>query len=54
MAELCRDRADAENGFNELKNRCGWSGFTIQDFEEEFVGLLRGCGIQYDERYVFG
>ena len=23
-------------------------------FEEEFVTLLRSCGIEYDERYVFG
>jgi REP element-mobilizing transposase RayT len=25
-----------------------------QDFEREFVTLLRSCGIDYDERYVFG
>ncbi len=25
-----------------------------RNFEEEFVALLRNCGIQYDERYVFG
>lgn len=25
-----------------------------RDFEEEFVALLRNCGIQYDERFVFG
>jgi REP element-mobilizing transposase RayT len=25
-----------------------------RNFEEEFVILLRSCGIQYDERYVFG
>ena len=25
-----------------------------RDFEEEFVALLRSCGIAYDERYVFG
>jgi putative transposase len=25
-----------------------------RNFEEEFVLLLRNCGIQYDERYVFG
>jgi putative transposase len=25
-----------------------------RDFEEEFVVLLRHCGIEYDERYVFG
>jgi REP element-mobilizing transposase RayT len=26
----------------------------ISDFEQEFVALLRNCGIVYDERYVFG
>ncbi|HEV2137075.1 MAG TPA: transposase [Terracidiphilus sp.] len=25
-----------------------------RNFEEEFVSLLRNCGIAYDERYVFG
>jgi len=25
-----------------------------RDFEQEFVTLLRNCGIEYDERYVFG
>jgi hypothetical protein len=25
-----------------------------RNFEEEFVVLLRSCGIEYDERYVFG
>ena len=24
------------------------------NFEQEFVALLRNCGIEYDERYVFG
>jgi len=27
---------------------------TKRSFEQEFVTLLRGCGIAYDERYVFG
>jgi putative transposase len=25
-----------------------------QNFEQEFITLLRRCGIQFDERYVFG
>jgi hypothetical protein len=33
MAQLYRDRADAENGFDELKNQWGWGGFTTQDLE---------------------
>jgi putative transposase len=25
-----------------------------RNFEQEFVALLRNCGIEFDERYVFG
>jgi putative transposase len=25
-----------------------------RDFEQEFITLLRNCGIEYDERFVFG
>ena len=28
IAQLYRDRADAENSFDELKNQWGWGGFT--------------------------
>ena len=31
LAQLYRDRADAENTFDELKNQGGWGGFTTQD-----------------------
>lgn len=31
MAQLYRDRCDCENGFDELKNQWGLSGFTTQD-----------------------
>lgn len=31
FGQLYRDRADAENGFDELKNQWGWGGFTTQD-----------------------
>jgi hypothetical protein len=31
VAQLYRDRADCENGFDELKNQCGLGGFTTQD-----------------------
>jgi len=30
---LYRDRADCENGFDELKNQWGWGGYTTQDME---------------------
>ncbi len=31
LGQLYRDRADAENTFDELKNRWGWGGFTTHD-----------------------
>jgi hypothetical protein len=31
IAPLYRDRGDAENNFDELKNQWGWGGFTTQD-----------------------
>jgi hypothetical protein len=33
MAQLYRDRADCENGFDELKNQWGWGGYTTGDLE---------------------
>jgi hypothetical protein len=33
LAQLYRDRADAENNFDELKNQWGWGGFTTQDLK---------------------
>ena len=33
VAQLYRDRADAENPFDELKNHWGWGGFTTQDIK---------------------
>lgn len=37
LAQHYRDRADAENNFDELKNQWGWTGFTTHD--------LRRCRI---------
>ena len=31
IGQLYRDRADCENGFDELKNQWGWGGYTTQD-----------------------
>jgi hypothetical protein len=31
VAQLYRDRGDAENNFDELKNQWGWAGFTTSD-----------------------
>lgn len=33
LGQLYRDRADCENGFDELKNQWGWGGYTTQDIE---------------------
>jgi hypothetical protein len=33
MGQLYRDRADCENGFDELKNQRGWGGYTTRDLE---------------------
>ena len=33
IGQLYRDRADCENGFDELKNQWGWGGFTTRDLK---------------------
>ena len=33
LAQLYRDRADAENAFDELKNQWGWGGYTTKDMK---------------------
>ena len=33
LAQLYRDRSDAENAFDELMNQWGWGGFTTQDLK---------------------
>lgn len=33
IGQLYRDRADCENGFDELKNPWGWGGYTPHDLE---------------------
>ena len=33
IAQLYRDRGDAENNFDELKNQWGWGGFTTHDLK---------------------
>jgi hypothetical protein len=33
IGQFYRDRADCENGFDELKNQWGWGGYTTQDLE---------------------
>lgn len=33
LGQLYRDRADCENGFDEMKNQWGWGGYSTQDIE---------------------
>jgi hypothetical protein len=45
LSEHYRDRADAENNFDELKNQWGWGGYTTQDLSRcrliaRMVGLV--------------
>jgi hypothetical protein len=47
LGQLYRDRADCENGFDELKNQWGWGGYTTQDMERCYlsaraVALIKG------------
>jgi hypothetical protein len=41
IGQLYRDRADCENGFDELKNQWGWGGFTTHDLKR--CRLMAGC-----------
>ena len=45
LGQLYRDRGDAENDFDELKNQWGWGGYTTQDLKRcrlmaRFVALV--------------
>lgn len=33
IGQLYRDRADCENGFDEIKNQWGWGGYSTQDMQ---------------------
>ena len=47
IGQLYRDRADAENGFDELKNQWGMSGFTTQDINR-CQTTARACALVYN------
>jgi hypothetical protein len=47
IAQLYRDRADAENGFDELKNQWGLGGFTTQDMAR-CQTTARACALVYN------
>lgn len=47
VAQLYRDRADAENAFDELKNQWGLGGFTTQDMGR-CQTMARACALIYN------
>jgi hypothetical protein len=47
IGQLYRDRADAENAFDELKNQWGLSGFTTQDLNR-CQTVARACALVYN------
>ena len=47
MAQHYRDRADAENPFDELKNQWGWSGYTTRDLKRCQI-MARHIGLFYN------
>lgn len=47
IAQLYRDRADCENGFDEIKNQWGLSGFTTQDIKR-CQTTARSCALVYN------
>ena len=47
VGQLYRDRADCENGFDELKNQWGLSGFTTRDINR-CQTTARACALVYN------
>jgi hypothetical protein len=47
LRQLYRDRADAENAFDELKNQWGWGGFTTHDLHRCQLAA-RGVALAYN------
>jgi hypothetical protein len=47
IAQIYRDRADCENGFDETKNQWGLSGFTTQDLNR-CQTTARACALVYN------
>jgi len=47
VAQLYRERADAENAFDELKNQWGLSGVTTQDINR-CQTMARACALVYN------
>lgn len=52
LAQLYRDRGDAENPFDELKNQWGWGGYTTQDLKRcRFAAM--GVALVYNWWSIF-
>ena len=47
VGQLYRDRCDCENGFDELKNQWGWSGFTTKDMHRSQI-TARAVALVYN------
>lgn len=52
IAQHYRDRADAENPFDELKNQWGWSGYTTRDLKRCQI-MARHTALIYNWWLVF-
>src|ERR1700674_1184633 len=52
VAQHYRDRGDAENNFDELKNQWGWAGFTTQD-RKRFQIMWRIIALVYNWWTIF-
>ena len=47
IAQLYRDRGDCENGFDEIKNQWGWTGFTSQELKRSTL-MARHIALIYN------
>ena len=47
IAQLYRDRGDCENGFDEIKNQWGWTGFTSQEIKRSTL-MARHIALIYN------
>ncbi len=52
LAKLCRDRADCENVFDEIKNQRGWAGFVTRDLKSYRI-IARLIALVYNWWNVF-
>ena len=53
IAQLYRDRGDAENAFDELKNQWGWGGFTTHDLKRcQFTAMTAALAYNWWSLFV--